>query len=56
VDAHNVHPPAIVIFCVLFVFVTGVGFAAMRWRKANLGHLNEWGLAGRTFGTWVASS
>ncbi len=52
-DAHNVHPAAIVVFCVLFVFVTGVGFAAMRWRKADLGHLNEWGLAGRSFGTWV---
>jgi solute:Na+ symporter, SSS family len=25
----------------------------MRWRRADLGHLNEWGLTGRTFGTWV---
>jgi SSS family solute:Na+ symporter len=52
-DAHKVHPAAIIVFCVLFVFVTGVGFSAARWRKADLGHLNEWGLAGRKFGTWV---
>jgi SSS family solute:Na+ symporter len=53
VDKHPVHPAAIIVFCVLFAFVTGVGFGAARWRKADLGHLNEWGLAGRKFGTWV---
>ncbi|MGH2868135.1 MAG: monocarboxylate uptake permease MctP [Solirubrobacteraceae bacterium] len=52
-DRHDVHPAAIVVFCVLFLFVTVVGFAAARWRKADLAHLNEWGLAGRKFGTWV---
>jgi solute:Na+ symporter, SSS family len=52
-DKHPVHPAAIVVFCVLFAFVTGIGFAAVRWRKADLGHLNEWGLAGRKFGTWL---
>jgi SSS family solute:Na+ symporter len=52
-DKHAVHPAAIVVFCILFVFVTVVGFAAARWRKADLGHLNEWGLAGRKFGTWL---
>src|SRR3954463_270888 len=31
-----------------------MGFAASRWRSAqNLMHLDEWGLGGRTFGTWV---
>ncbi len=52
-DKHDVHPAAIVVFCILFLLVTTVGFAASRWRKADLGHLNEWGLAGRKFGTWL---
>ncbi len=52
-DKHPVHAAAIIVFCVLFLLVTGVGFAAARWRKADLGHLNEWGLAGRNFGTWL---
>ena len=52
-DKHPVHPAAIIVFCVLFLLVTGVGFAAVRWRKADLAHLNEWGLAGRKFGTWL---
>jgi SSS family solute:Na+ symporter len=53
VDAHPVHPAAIVVFCVLFAIVTVGGFLSVRWRRANLEHLNEWGLAGRRFGTWV---
>jgi solute:Na+ symporter, SSS family len=53
VDQHHVHVAAIVVFCVLFVFVTVVGFLAARWRRGDLAHLNEWGLAGRRFGTWV---
>ena len=33
---------AFTIFVVLFLLVTGVGFAAARWRRAeNLLHLNE---------------
>jgi solute:Na+ symporter, SSS family len=51
--AHDAHPAAIVVFVVLFLLVTVVGFVAVRWRKADLGHLDEWGLGGRTFGTWV---
>ena len=31
-----------------------MGFVAARWRKADtLAHLDEWGLGGRTFGTWI---
>ena len=42
------------IVVVFFVLVTAVGFVAARWRRAeNVLHLNEWGLGGRTFGTWV---
>jgi SSS family solute:Na+ symporter len=38
----------------VFLLVTVLGFAASRWRRAeNLMHLDEWGLGGRSFGTWV---
>ena len=38
----------------LFALVTVVGFAAARWRRAeDTLHLNEWGLGGRGFGTFV---
>jgi solute:Na+ symporter, SSS family len=52
-DRHSVDAVAIVVFCVILLFVTCVGFLAARWRRADLGHLNEWGLAGRKFGTWL---
>jgi len=29
-DKHPVHAAAIIVFCVLFLLVTGVGFAAVR--------------------------
>jgi SSS family solute:Na+ symporter len=42
------------ILIVLFVMVTVVGFAAVRWRRAeDTLHLNEWGLGGRGFGSFV---
>ncbi|HWG61561.1 MAG TPA: sodium:solute symporter [Streptosporangiaceae bacterium] len=38
-----------------FVLVTVIGFAAARWRRAEDAlHLNEWGLGGRGFGTFVS--
>ena len=38
----------------LFLLVAVVGFYAARWRRTeSLHHLNEWGLGGRSFGTWV---
>jgi solute:Na+ symporter, SSS family len=45
--------PALIVFIVLFVFVTGLGFAAARWRAGDLDLLHEWGLGGRRFGTFV---
>ena len=43
------------IVVVLFIVVTGVGFAAVRWRRAeDMLHLNEWGLGGRGFGTFIS--
>src|SRR5450432_3360247 len=42
------------IVLVLFVVVTVMGFLAARWRRRDTLHdLNEWGLGGRSFGTWV---
>jgi len=44
---------ALIIFVLLFGFITWLGFAAARWRKGDLDQLHEWGLAGRRFGTLV---
>ena len=45
---------ALTIVIVLFVFVTAVGFAAARWRRAqSMASLDEWGLGGRGFGTFI---
>ncbi|NMH98964.1 monocarboxylate uptake permease MctP [Pseudonocardia acidicola] len=44
----------LVVFAVLFVVVTVMGFLASRWQRGgDLGHLDEWGLGGRKFGSWV---
>ncbi len=44
---------AFIIFLVLFLFVAGLGFWAARWKKGDLDLLDEWGLGGRRFGTWI---
>jgi solute:Na+ symporter, SSS family len=50
----NVNAVTFTIVVVLFLFVTLIGFAAARWRRAeDMMHLNEWGLGGRGFGTFV---
>ena len=50
----HVNVATFTIVVVLFLVVTGVGFAAARWRRAeDMLHLNEWGLGGRGFGTFV---
>jgi len=43
----------IAIFIFFFVLITVIGFVAARWRRGDLRQLNEWGLAGRRFGTVV---
>jgi solute:Na+ symporter, SSS family len=44
----------LIIFVSLFVAVTVMGFIAARWKPGrSLEHLNEWGLGGRRFGSWV---
>jgi len=45
---------AVSVFVFLFLVVTVMGFAAARWRRADLTNLDEWGLGGRGFGTFIA--
>jgi SSS family solute:Na+ symporter len=43
------------VFLFFFLLVTVLGFAAARWRRAQaLDNLDEWGLGGRGFGTFIA--
>jgi len=51
----SVHTLALAIFIFFFALVTVAGFWAARWRRpaAGMASLEEWGLAGRSFGTWV---
>jgi SSS family solute:Na+ symporter len=45
---------ALTIFAAFFLLVTMMGFIAARWRRPKtLAHLEEWGLGGRQFGTWI---
>ncbi|XAH26305.1 sodium:solute symporter family protein [Xylophilus sp. GW821-FHT01B05] len=47
---------ALGVFIFFFLLVTVLGFWASRWQSgsANKGaHLDEWGLGGRNFGTWI---
>jgi SSS family solute:Na+ symporter len=48
------HITEIIIFAVLFLLVSGMGFVAARWRAPkDMAHLDEWGLGGRSFGGWI---
>nr|WP_221383215.1 sodium:solute symporter family protein [Actinoplanes polyasparticus] len=48
------HLTQIIVFGVLFLGVSALGFAASRWRRTGpLNHLDEWGLGGRGFGGWI---
>jgi SSS family solute:Na+ symporter len=50
----HVNAVSFTIVIVLFAVVTLTGFAAARWRRTeSILHLNEWGLGGRSFGTFV---
>ena len=43
------------VFIFFFLLVTVMGFLAARWRRApDLASLDEWGLGGRSFGTFIA--
>ncbi len=52
---NEVSPVALAVFLFFFVLVTVMGFAAARWRRGDtLDNLDEWGLGGRGFGTFVS--
>jgi SSS family solute:Na+ symporter len=45
---------ALSIFIFFFALVTVMGFFAARWKAGPVNeHLDEWGLGGRQFGTWI---
>jgi solute:Na+ symporter, SSS family len=44
---------ALAVFIFFFALVTVLGFVAVRWHRSDLRLLNEWGLAGRRFGTVI---
>jgi SSS family solute:Na+ symporter len=48
------HTTELVVFTLLFLLVSGMGFVASRWRRPeSIESLNEWGLGGRNFGSWI---
>src|ERR1700744_1274745 len=49
----SLHAVATGIFCACFLLVTLAGFWAARWKRGDLNSLEEWGLAGRRFGTLI---
>ena len=48
---------ALSVFIFFFALVTVVGFLASKWQRGGANHkgahLDEWGLGGRNFGTWI---
>ncbi|HEX3004812.1 MAG TPA: sodium:solute symporter [Angustibacter sp.] len=50
----GVNGTALTIVIILFLLVTVMGFMAARWRSSGqMGSLQEWGLGGRSFGTFI---
>lgn len=52
----TIHPVAIIVFLILIASVIIAGLLATRWKSGagNLGHIEEWGLGGRRFGTLIS--
>ncbi|MGN6130095.1 MAG: monocarboxylate uptake permease MctP [Nocardioidaceae bacterium] len=51
----NGHTLELAIFVLLFLVIAVMGFMASRWRAGEtMHHLDEWGLGGRKFGTWIS--
>src|SRR3954470_21054059 len=52
----NINWTALSVFIFFFALVTVIGFLASRWQRGGAhkgSHLDEWGLGGRNFGTWI---
>ena len=52
-DHVGVNAVALTVLIALFTLVTVMGFMASKWRHSGMESLDEWGLGGRSFGTWV---
>src|SRR5450830_447553 len=56
-NSSSINWTALGVFIFFFALVTVMGFWASRWQSggsSNKGaHLDEWGLGGRNFGTWI---
>jgi SSS family solute:Na+ symporter len=56
-NSREINWVALIIVVILFVVVAVMGFMAARWRRTaeaeGLHSLDEWGLGGRGFGTWI---
>jgi SSS family solute:Na+ symporter len=56
-DTANINWTALAVFVFFFALVTIMGFWASRWQGGGTekggGDLHEWGLGGRSFGTWI---
>ncbi len=49
------HAVELTIFVLLFAVIAVMGFMASRWKAGEtMHHLDEWGLGGRKFGTWIS--
>ncbi|MGN6577709.1 MAG: monocarboxylate uptake permease MctP [Nocardioides sp.] len=49
------HALELTIFVLLFAVIAVMGFMASRWKAGEtMHHLDEWGLGGRKFGTWIS--
>src|SRR6185312_9423489 len=52
--AERIEWTALSVFIFFFLLVTVMGFFAARWKSGEVKeHLDEWGLGGRQFGTWI---
>lgn len=55
--AGQINWTALSVFVFFFLLVTVMGFWASRWQsggaQSKSAHLDEWGLGGRNFGTWI---
>lgn len=53
-DTSGINGVALTVLIALFALVTVAGFMASRFKRAeSLESLDEWGLGGRKFGTWI---
>ena len=48
----NIVAASVCLFLVALVLV--LGFVAGKWKGGDLDHIEEWGLGGRRFGTWIS--